>query len=70
MAITGTIYGSTSNQYIDAKIEWSYTQDNDANTSTVTATLYYKRNNTDYITHGSGGFTITIDGIASGNAIL
>lgn len=66
MAITGTIYGSTSNQYIDAKIEWSYTQDNDANTSTVTATLYYKRNNTDYITHGSGGFTITIDGIVTG----
>lgn len=60
MATTGTIYGVTGNQYIDAKIEWSYTQDKNANTSTVTATLYYKRNNTGYTTSGQGSFTIYI----------
>lgn len=41
MALSGTIYGSTSNQYITAKIEWSATQSVSANTSTITATLYY-----------------------------
>lgn len=56
------IYGTTSNQYITAAIEWSYTQDIDANTSTVTATLYYKRTNSGYTTSGTGDFTITIDG--------
>lgn len=57
---SGTIYGTTSNQYIDSKIEYSYSQDMSANTSTVTAALYYKRNNTDYTTSGYGNYTITI----------
>lgn len=61
MAITGTIYGSTGNEYIDSKIEWSYTVNESANTSKVTAALYYKRNNTGYTTYGSGTFSITID---------
>jgi hypothetical protein len=59
---SGTIYGSTGNQYIDSKIEWSSTPDNSANTSSVTAKLYYKRNNTGFVTSGSGYFSITIDG--------
>lgn len=58
----GTIYGSTGNQYIDAKIEWSSTANNPANTSSVTAKLYYKRNNTGFQTYGTGNFSITIDG--------
>lgn len=59
---SATITGSTSNQYIDCKIEWSSTANNSSNTSTVTATLYYKRNNTGYTTSGTGSFSITIDG--------
>lgn len=60
---SGTINGSTGNQYIDSKIEWSYTQNVSANTSTITAALYYKRNNTGYATSGTGTFTISIGGI-------
>ena len=59
---SGTITGSTGNQYIDAKIVWSSTANNSANTSSVTAALYYKRNNTGYTTYGSGTFSITING--------
>ena len=60
---SGTIYGSTGNQYIDAKIEWSSSTDTTANKSTVTAALYYKRNNTGYVTYGTGTFSITINGV-------
>lgn len=59
---SGTIYGSTGNQYIDSKIEWSSVANNTANTSTVTAKLYYKRNNTGFTTSGTGSFTLSIDG--------
>ncbi len=68
MAITGTIYGTTSNQYIDAKIEYSYTQQVAMNASTITATLYYKRNNTGYVTSGKGHFLISIDGKITGTS--
>lgn len=56
---SGTIYGSTNNTYIDAKIVWSSVANTAANTSTVTATLYYKRSN-EYITSGTGSFSIKI----------
>jgi hypothetical protein len=56
------IYGSTSNSYIESKIEWSSTANTTANTSTVTASLYYKRTNTGYKTYGTGTFSVTIDG--------
>lgn len=59
---SGIIYGSTGNQYIDSKIEWESTANNSANTSSVTASLYYKRNNTGFTTQGTGNFSITIDG--------
>ena len=62
MALKGTIKGSTNNQYIDAKIEWSATQSVDGNYSTVTATLYYSRNNTGYTTYGTWSGKITING--------
>ena len=63
MASSGRIIGTTSNQYISSKIEWSATPNNANNTSAVTATLYYKRNN-DYAggTSGKGVFIITIGG--------
>lgn len=59
---SGTITGYTDNQYIDAKIVWSSSTQVSSNQSTVTATLYYKRNNTGYTTSGTGTFTITING--------
>lgn len=59
----GTINGSTGNQYIDSKIVWSSVANNDTNKSTVTAALYYKRNNTGFTTSGTGTFSITIAGI-------
>lgn len=62
MATSGTINGTTSNEYIDSKIEWSCTSSIADNTSTVTAKLYYRRNNTGYTTYGTGSFSITIDG--------
>lgn len=62
---SGTIYGSTGNQYIDSKIDWTSTANNSANTSSVTAKLYYKRNNTGFTTSGTGTFTISIDGVKS-----
>lgn len=59
---SGRITGSTGNEYIDAKIEWSSVVDKDNNRSTVTAALYYKRNNTGYTTSGTGTFAIYING--------
>lgn len=59
---SGTINGSTGNEYIDAKIEWSTTASGILGYTTVTAALYYKRNNTGYTTYGTGTFSITIDG--------
>ena len=59
---SGTINGITSNQYIDARVQWSSTTDESTNTSTVTAALYYKRNNEGYSTTGTGTFYITING--------
>lgn len=60
---SGTINGSTGNQYIDSKIEWSSVANADANSSSVTAKLYYKRNNTGFTTSGTGSFSITIAGV-------
>ena len=62
MALSGTITGSTANQYIDTKIVWSATQSIDGNYSLVTATLYYSRNNTGYTTSGTWSGSITING--------
>ena len=57
---SGTIHGTTSNSYIDSKIEWSSVANKDGNYSTVTAKLYYKRNNTGYETSGTLKYTIRI----------
>lgn len=65
MALSGTITGSTSNQYIDSKIIWSATQSISGNYSTVTATLYYSRNNSGYTTRGTWTGSITINGVTT-----
>lgn len=57
----GTINGSTGNEFIDAKIEWTSVTNTAANTSEVTASLYYLRLN-NYTTYGEGSFSITING--------
>lgn len=57
---SGTIYGSTSNQYIKCKIEWNSVKNISANTSTVTAKLYYWRTNTGYRTSGAEKYTVKI----------
>lgn len=59
---SATINGSTGNEYIDAKVVWSSTPNASTNKSTVTAALYYKRNNTGFTTYGTGTFSITING--------
>lgn len=56
---SGTITGTTDNEYIVAKIEWSSERDYDLNASLVTAALYYKRTN-EYTTYGTGNFIIYI----------
>lgn len=56
---SGTITGTTDNEYIAVKIEWSSERDYDLNASLVTAALYYKRLN-EYVTYGTGNFIIYI----------
>ena len=58
---SGTINGSTSNSYIEAKIEWSASANNLKNYSSVAATLFYRKNSSTP-TYGDGDFSITIDG--------
>lgn len=58
-----TIIGSTGNENIDAKVVWSSKANTSTNKSTVTAALYYKRNNTGFTTYGTGSFSITINGV-------
>lgn len=59
---SGTILGTTNNQYIDSKIEWSSSANNDENNSSVTASLYFRRNNTGFTTEGTGSFVLDIGG--------
>lgn len=57
--MNGTINGTTNNDGISSKIVWSAVSNVDNNSSTVTATLYYKRIN-GFTTWGTGDFAITI----------
>ena len=61
---SGTINGSTNNQYIKCKITWTSTKNVSANTSSVTAKLYYWRTNTGYRTYGAEKYTLTINGVS------
>jgi hypothetical protein len=58
----GYIFGNTNNEYITAQIVWSAVGDIATNTSTITASLQYKRTNTGHTTYGTGTFSIYIDG--------
>jgi len=62
MALNGSFYGSTANQFIKPRIEWSAVQDVAGNYSDVTATLYYSRTNKGYETYGTWRGSLTIDG--------
>lgn len=63
MALSGVIYGTTTGIRVKAKLEWSATQDIAGNSSTVTAKLYYyKENYGTTATGGSWNGSITIDG--------
>lgn len=57
----GTIYGTTNNQYIESKIEWSSIASTSSNSSVVTASLYYRRTNQGFTTSGTGSFIVSID---------
>ena len=59
---SGTILGTTNNQHIDSKIEWSGASNIETNSSSVTASLYLRRNNTGFTTEGTGSFTLNIGG--------
>lgn len=68
MALSGTITGTTSNTYIDAKIVWSATQDTAANTSTVTASCYLRKDSASTSdTTGTFTFRVKIDGTSYSN---
>lgn len=63
MALSGTINGSTNNQYIQARVRWSATQDQLANTSSVTAIFEVRKLSTSSAaTTGEGNWTLTING--------
>ena len=62
MALNGIFYGSTNNQFIKPKIEWSAVQSQEGNYSDVRATLYYSRTNWGYTTESNWYGSITIDG--------
>lgn len=60
---SGSFTGTTGNNYIKAKIEWSSTPDTLNNRSTVTATLYYgKTSNSSAGTYGTIECYLTING--------
>lgn len=60
---SGIEYGSTTNENIECKIEWSATVTNaEENLSYFTLKLYYRRNNTGFTTSGTGTFSLYIDG--------
>lgn len=56
-----TINGTTNNSAIQSKVVWSSTSNTSGNYSTVTAKLYYKRDN-NYTTYGTWKGSITING--------
>ena len=61
MALSGTISGSTNNQYISARITWTATQNQNANTSTITATFQVRKSSSSSAaTTGNGKWTLKI----------
>ena len=66
---SGVINGTTSNQYIVSKIEWSSVADKSTKSSKVTATLYYKRTNTGYTTKGTASVVMTFINTSNGSQV-
>lgn len=62
---SGSFTGTTSNKYITARIVWSSTTNLTNNTSSVTATLSYKKSSSSTAaTYGNGEFSIKINGVS------
>lgn len=61
---SGTIRGTTGNQFIESAIDWVSTPSIADNKSVVTASLWYRRTNSwsGTATSGTGTFSLTIDG--------
>lgn len=58
-----TIYGSTSNEYIDVCLYCFSFTTYSTNETRLEVALQYKRNNTGFTTSGTGQFAITINGV-------
>lgn len=72
MALKGTIDGTTANDRITAKIQWSAKQNIEENSSTITATLTYSRTNSGHTTGGKWSGSLSIGdqtGTLTGNYI-
>lgn len=67
MALSGTFYGTTANEYIKPKITWSAKLNIPGNYSDITATLTYSRTNTGYTTEGDWSGALSI-GSSTGTA--
>ena len=58
---SGTIYGTTNNRYLTARVDWSSKATVSTNSSSVTARLFYRNSSSNSI-HGNMTISITIDG--------
>ena len=69
---SGTITGTTNNEYITPTISWSSTPNTAGNYSDVTVTLYYKKSSASTAsTYGTLSYTLTINGEAtSGSKVV
>ena len=59
---SGTIYGKTSNEYIDMKLSWDTVANVEKNESRIYYSLAYRRNNTGFTTTGTGQFWVKFGG--------
>lgn len=62
---SGTIYGTTSNQWIECALDWYSTPNQDTNKSTVRVEQYYRRTNIGYVTENYGYYSININGVTN-----
>lgn len=65
MALSGTIKGTTNNEFVSCKIVWSASQSISGNYTDVTATLSFSRTNTGYTTSGTFTGNLYINGVAT-----
>lgn len=61
----GTIYGTTDNQFVEARLDWESTQNIAANTSNVSVRFYLRKLSTSSSgTSGQGSWSVYIEGTA------